>query len=244
MPSTSEGAEAGVDILQQALLTAVVALGLVALGSARLGNGIRAVGAQGALVAGLVAVVHQDELTPHVVALAAGGALLKGVAIPAVLFRSVRQVGALEETAPFVGFATSVVLGVVGLGLGFGLAALLPPQPVSGDPLLVPVSLATVLMGMVLLVTRRIAAGQVLGYLVLDNGIFVFGLSLAAELPILVEMGLLLDLFAAVFIMGITIFHINREFDHIDASLLRALHDVRRPGSFGARRRPDTREGH
>jgi len=63
----------------------------------------------------------------------------------------------------------------------------------------------------------------VLGYLVLENGIFAFGVALVEEQPFLVEIGILLDVFAAVFIMGIAIFHINREFDHIDTDKLSNL---------------------
>jgi len=59
---------------------------------------------------------------------------------------------------------------------------------------------------------------QVLGYLTLENGIFVLGLALALEQPLLVETAMLLDVFAAVFVMGVMVFHIQREFDHIDTS--------------------------
>ena len=51
-----------------------------------------------------------------------------------------------------------------------------------------------------------------LGYLVLENGIFIFGLLLLEAMPFLVEVGVLLDLFVGVFVMGIIIYHINREF--------------------------------
>ena len=63
-----------------------------------------------------------------------------------------------------------------------------------------------------MLTTRRKAIMQVLGYLLLENGIFMFGLLLLEAMPFLVEIGVLLDLFAAVFVMGIIIHHISREF--------------------------------
>ena len=52
-----------------------------------------------------------------------------------------------------------------------------------------------------------------LGYLVFENGIYAFGVGIAYGAPALVEMGVLLDVFVAVFVMGITVFHISREFD-------------------------------
>jgi len=62
-----------------------------------------------------------------------------------------------------------------------------------------------------------------MGYLVLENGIYVFGVALALDMPLLVEMGVLLDVFVAVFVMGIMIFQISRSFDNIDTDKLSSL---------------------
>jgi hydrogenase-4 component E len=64
-----------------------------------------------------------------------------------------------------------------------------------------------------------------LGYLVLENGIYIFGVTLVRDQPWLVETGILLDVFVAVFVMGIAIFHISREFDHMDVDQLTVLKD-------------------
>lgn len=81
------------------------------------------------------------------------------------------------------------------------------------------------LVGFFLIVSRRIALSQVLGYLVLENGIYILGVALVHEQPFLVELGVLLDVFVGVFVMGIMMFHINREFDHIDVHRLAKLTD-------------------
>lgn len=73
---------------------------------------------------------------------------------------------------------------------------------------------------------RRRAVTQVLGFIVLENGVFLFGAGVMPETSLLVEAGVLLDLFVAVFIMGILLFHIRREFDHLDADRLSTLRDV------------------
>jgi hydrogenase-4 component E len=78
---------------------------------------------------------------------------------------------------------------------------------------------------LLLIVSRRKAVTQTLGYLAMENGIYAFGLAFAVEEPLLVEMGVLLDVFVAVFVMGIAIHHISREFDHIDTDRLSALKD-------------------
>jgi hydrogenase-4 component E len=63
----------------------------------------------------------------------------------------------------------------------------------------------------------------VVGYLVLENGIFIMGLTLLEAMPFLVEIGALLDLFVGIFVMGIIINHINREFSSLDTARLSAL---------------------
>jgi len=74
-------------------------------------------------------------------------------------------------------------------------------------------------------VSRRKAVTQVLGFLVLENGVFVFGLLLTDFMPVMVEAGVLLDLLAAVFVMGIVMFQINREFASLDTNALSSLKD-------------------
>jgi hydrogenase-4 component E len=91
--------------------------------------------------------------------------------------------------------------------------------------MLVPVALATVIIGLIVLTTRNKAITQVVGYLILENGIYTFGMGQAERVPFLIELGVLLDVFAGVFIMGIVVFHINREFDSIDSTRLSELRD-------------------
>ena len=81
------------------------------------------------------------------------------------------------------------------------------------------------LIGFVVLTTRRKALVQVVGYLILENGIYLFGLTQTESVPFLIELGVLLDIFVGVFIMGIVVFHINREFDSLDSTRLTELSD-------------------
>jgi hydrogenase-4 component E len=126
---------------------------------------------------------------------------------------------------PLVGYSLSILVGV-GLLAGSLAAGVRMALPVPGMPsLLVPAAMFTALTGLFVIVGRRSAIAQALGYLAMENGIAAFGLAIAEQEPLLVEMGTLLDVFVAVFVMGITIFHINREFDHIDADRLSTLRD-------------------
>ena len=109
--------------------------------------------------------------------------------------------------------------GQVPAGGGIALAA------AGGSALFVPASLSTLFTGFILLITRRKALTQVVGYLVLENGIYLFGLLLVEEMPLLVETGILLDLFVGIFIMGIVINHITAAFDSMDTRHLAELKD-------------------
>jgi len=89
----------------------------------------------------------------------------------------------------------------------------------------VPTALSTICTGLFLIITRRKAITQVIGFLVFENGVSIFGTGMMIHNGLLVELGLLLDVFALVFIMGIAVFNINRSFQHIDTHSLNALGD-------------------
>jgi hydrogenase-4 component E len=142
-----------------------------------------------------------------------------------MLRRAVREVGVQHEVEPIIGFTTSLLLGLGLLGAALHLAGKLPRPANDSTTFLVSVALFTTMVGLLLIVSRRKAVMQTLGYLAMENGIYAFGLAFAVEEPLLVEMGVLLDVFVAVFVMGIAIHHISREFDHIDTDRLSALKD-------------------
>jgi len=196
------------------------------LGSSRLLSCIAAVSVQGVLLAALPLLIGIDVPLWRLLLQAGVSLGLKGIAFPVLLMRAVRSVDARREMEPLVGYSLSIIIGVALLAgsLATGIRLSLPA---AGMPaLLVPSAMFTVLTGLFVIVGRRSAIVQALGYLAMENGIAAFGLALAEQEPLLVEMGTLLDAFMAVFVMGITIFHINREFDHIETDRLSSLKDT------------------
>jgi len=205
------------------LLLLVVLTDFWVLGTTRLSSTIRAAALQGAFLAALPVALHHG-LTVHILALGLGTLIVKSIVLPAFLQRAIREASVRREVEPLIGFTASVCLGAVALVLSFAVAQRLP-LPESQTALLVPVALATVIVGLIVLTTRNKALTQVVGYLILENGIYVFGLSQAERVPFLVELGVLLDVFVGVFIMGIVVFHINREFDSLSSARLTELRD-------------------
>jgi hydrogenase-4 component E len=136
-----------------------------------------------------------------------------------------REANIQLEMTPLINPMSSLLRGAIGTGMALVFASTLPLMKAHATLLLVPASLATVWTGFLLLTTRRKAISQVLGYLLVENGIFLFGLLLLEAMPFLVELGVLLDLFTAVFVMGIIIHHINREFASMSTEYLTELKD-------------------
>jgi hydrogenase-4 component E len=212
--------QTSLDILSVLLVLANLRL----LGSSRLAACIATVAAQAVLLAAAALLVNAEKLDPRLLTIVIISTVLKAGVLPALLKRAIRQSGAAKEVDPFIGFTTSLLVGMVLLGVCFLISSPLT-STVAGSQLLIPVALFTVVTGLLIIVSRRKAITQVLGYLAMENGIYAFGMAFAIQEPLMVEMGVLLDVFVAVFVMGIAIHHISREFDHIDTDKLSALKD-------------------
>lgn len=203
------------------LLLAVILINFFTLGSARLVACVRAVALQGALLALLPLMILGP--TGHALLLGVGALAFKGILIPWLLLRAIREVRIRREMEPYISFVSTLALGALVTAGAFLFADLLPLAQEHFAGLFVPTALATIFSGFLLLVTRRKAVTQVLGYLVLENGIFVFAVLLSEAIPLMVEAGILLDLLVGVFVMGIVLNHINREFSTVNTQRLTAL---------------------
>jgi len=205
------------------LLVLVMLINFMALGTSRIAISIRAVAVQGVALGLLPGVIH--NFSWHLMLIAGGLILAKGLLIPWLLTGAMKRAEIKREVEPFIGFISTLLLGAIFTAFAFVFAAKLPLLPAHQGLLFVPAAIATLLTGFLILTTRRKAINQVIGYLILENGIFIFGLLLTEAMPVMVEAGVLLDLLVGIFVMGIIINHINREFSSLDTSRLTALKD-------------------
>lgn len=204
------------------LLAMIMLTNFALVATSRIAKAIQIAALQGVLLGLLLLTIgHGWHLT--LMAIAAAG--LKGYIIPRMLNRALDKVKIHREVDPYVGYTASLMLCAVGTGLSLLLSRNLPLPPGTLHALFVPAALATLFTGFLLLVTRRKALTQVVGFLVLENGIYIFGLLLAEDMPLLVEAGVLLDLFVGVFVMGIVLNHIHQAFDSLDTRHLSELKD-------------------
>ncbi len=213
-------------MMSQLLTAAILLLTLQMLGSARLGVLIRSVALQaGAMILlGLFSVREWPHW--HEGLLLFTTAILKCAVFPFLLRRALRETVIHREVEPLIGYTRSLFIGLALLASGLWIATRLPLPPSAIDPFQLAIALATIGAGFVLIVGRVKAITQTIGYLVLENGIGMLGFALATGSPLIIEMGVLLDIFVGVFVMGIMMLDINREFDHMDTDKLSTLRDL------------------
>lgn len=206
------------------LIGLAMGLNLVALGGSRLPALIRVTAAQGVLL-GVMPLLVEDELRAMVGLVALATVVMKGLVIPGLLRRAMRAARIERDLEPLIGYVPSMLLGAAGMIAAVALARHLPLLPEHHESMLVPGALASVFTGLLLLIGRSKAISQVCGYLILENGIYLFGLLLIHSTPLLVEGGILLDLTVAVFVIGIIVDRIQRAFDTLDTRQLTALRE-------------------
>lgn len=206
------------------LLVLVLLINILILGTRRTRVAIRAIAAQGVVLGILPLLIH--AVNAHILLITLFVLLAKGVLIPWLLLGALKKVDFGEDLEPFLGYAGNIIAGALAMVLAFTFAARLPLAPIHQGLLTVPAALATCLSGFIALASRRKAINQVIGYLLLENGIFIFGLLLTEAMPLMVEAGAILDLIVGIFVMGIIINQISREFSSIDTSRLSALREV------------------
>jgi len=200
-------------------------LNLLALGSSRLPSLIRAMSAQGVVLGVMPLLMEYESLNWRVAAVAFATVAGKGVLIPGLLRRAMRAANIDREVEPFIGFVPSLLLGAGGTIAAMALAQKLPLLPEHAKTLLVPGAVASILTGFILLIGRVKAISQVCGYLILENGIYLFGLLLIHSMPLMVESGILLDVTVGVFVIGIIVDRIQRAFDSLDTRKLTTLRE-------------------
>lgn len=149
--------------------------------------------------------------------------IIKGIALPRVLQRAVTNIGLQRAAAPYV--STPVALGVCGALIVIAFYVMVPvaasnPLPTAGA---MPLAFAGVLIGLFVTVNRRRALTQILGFLTLENSIFLLALLATYGVPFIVEVGIFLDVLVAVLIMEVFIYRIKENFDSIDVGQMGEL---------------------
>lgn len=214
--------------ITESILVMILLSVLLSLGSTRLMALVKIMALQGMMVS-LTPLFLKDH------GVLSGGAfiffqlmlLIKGLLIPGLLYMAVKRVAIQREIEPFIGYHASILAGlVILLGSVFITYQLRLSLPAGNDMILIT-AITTMASGFFLMMARSKAITQVIGYLMLENGIYLIGTALTkhSHTIYVVEFGVLLDLLVGVMIMGIILHNINSAFDDVDTTLLGRLKD-------------------
>jgi hydrogenase-4 component E len=197
-------------------LTVILILScLFLLGSSRPRTALFGVAAQGFCL-GLLPILRAGvDLVPAIWLIAGSSIVIKGLLLPLLMRKVVQDTGIEQEHNPPVAFGASIILGVALLGLSAWLSFRLQ-LPGTASLMITATSMFLILVGLFLMIGRRLAIMQSLAFLVMENGVFALGVGISLEFPLIVELGILLDVFVGVFLMSTLVFHLDREFQHTD----------------------------
>lgn len=211
-------------------LALLVLAGAVAnVGARRMRTGVWIYALQSLALAAVAAVVAHALHEPHIYLAAALVALVKGIAIPQVIFYILKKIEVKREVESFLGIPSSLLVAALLVGLafyaantalGFGITEFgaLPST-------LLAVSLAVMLIGFFMMINRKKAITQVIGLSVMENGLFLAAVALTSGMPLVIELGVFFELLIGAMLMGILILKIKSSFDTINVHEMHTLTD-------------------
>jgi hydrogenase-4 component E len=152
--------------------------------------------------------------------------IVKGLAVPYFLTWVIRKIDVHNDPGTILPIPISMHAAIIFLALGHFLARSLPqPVGLADGTAGVTAAISLLLTGILFMLTRRVALSQVIGFLTMENGIYLFAVTETKGMPMVIEMGALLDVLVAVMIAGLIIFRIKKSFEHIDVTQLTALRE-------------------
>ncbi len=180
---------------------------------------------QGAVLVASILVVAYSSGQHHLYGSAVLTLLLKVVLLPVVLVRLSRRLGVDWDARPLFGIPVTMLLGLALVIFAFGLAQPLAAfgQTISRSSL--GIAMAIILLAFLMMITRRMAVSQVVAFLALENGLFFAATSATYGMPMVVELGIALDVLVGVLIFGVFFFQLRAEFDSLDLHHLESLKD-------------------
>ncbi len=204
------------------LLSLVLLSVLFSYGTSRVPGLIKIVAFQGIVVSVVPFFIGHD--------LSAGGIvftfvtlLIRGIIIPLSIYMAIKKVAIDREVEPNIGYQASLLFGLGLIVAATYISRQLNIPNISEFLLIIPTAIALLVTGMFLLIARRNAIAMVIGYIMMENGIYLVGTTFSVQARHIVEFGILLDVLAGVMIMAVIFQNIKKKFDDVDTALLRTL---------------------
>ncbi len=180
---------------------------------------------QGALLALSTFIVAYSTGQHHLYYSAGLTLLLKALLLPWLLHRLIRKLNVRWDVETLINIPTTMLVGIALVIFSFNLAAPISQLAEGITRGLIGIALASVLLSLLMMLTRRKAVSQVVAFLSLENGLFFAATSATQGMPLVVELGIALDVLVATFIFGIFFFQIRETFDSLDITHMEKLKD-------------------
>jgi hydrogenase-4 component E len=179
--------------------------------------------AQGCVLFLSTAIVAYSTKQPHLYYSALVTLVLKVVMLPWILHRIIRALNVQWDVEPLINIPATMLLGIVLVIFAFNLAA--PISEIAGTITKSTVGIATasILLSFLMMITRRKAVSQVIGFLSMENGLFFAATSATYGMPMVVELGIALDVLVGTLVFGVFFFHIRETFESLDIHHLEKL---------------------
>jgi hydrogenase-4 component E len=203
------------------MMLLITSFGMIA--SPQVASSIRFYAMHSFLLALITALMAYTNRVEHLLVPAFLTLVLKTVAIPQVFFQIIRRLGIRKEVESYINIPFSLFLAVLLVFLSFYVTAdvKILKLPLSRE--FIPLAVSTIFFGMLIMTTRKKAITQILGLLLMENGLFLMAITMTFGMPLLVEIGIFFDILVGVIIMGIFVFKIREAFEGIDVDDMTVL---------------------
>ncbi len=186
---------------------------------------IKTLYAQGFLLFLMVALEFGRIETATFVFLCLETLVFKAVLIPAMLSNAVRKNEAYRDVEPSISHFFSLIISTLVFLGGFAIAYLSGSRSAEIQPLYFGISISTMVNGLLIVMLRKNVITHAIGYMMMENGIFLLSLSIAKKMPFVVDLGVLLDLFTGIFLLVLFAGKIREAFDETEVDSLSRLKD-------------------
>ena len=180
---------------------------------------------QGAALTASTLIVAYSTDQPHLYFSGALTLLLKVILIPWVLHRLIDRLQVRWDVETLLNIPATMLIGIGLVIFAFALAAPISEMANTLTRTTLGIAMASVLLSFLMMIVRRKAVPQVIGFLAMENGLFFAATSATYGMPLVVELGVALDVLVGTFIFGIFFFHIREQFDSLDIRNMENLKD-------------------
>ena len=178
---------------------------------------------QGALLAGATLLLAWRTGQNHLYLSALLTIALKVVFLPWLLHRLIRRLGVYWDSEPLLNISSTMLVGLLIVIFAFGLAQPIAALASTATRNAIGIAVAVVLLSFLTMITRRKAMSQVVGFLSMENGLFFGAMSATYGMPMIIELGVALDVLVAMLVLGVFFFQIREQFDSLDLHHLESL---------------------